>query len=259
MKAVLELARAELAAGVREVAGSGSNPRIMKYWVDAGVTGGTSDEIPWCAVFVGAMLKNAGMPNSGKANARSYLNWGTEIEKPYPGCVAIFTRGGSSWQGHVALFLRVDGDYIWVLGGNQSDCVCIAKYHKSRLLGYRHYVAPAEKPKKSEAEVARELKAAGSRTIANAENIGNTAKAALVAAPAGTAAVNVVTEVVKPYTDAVDELSSTVSAINTATSFLLGNWWVVGIIAGSVIIYSNRKIIQARVSDYLSGLHIGRR
>jgi hypothetical protein len=37
---------------------------------------------------------------------------GRDPENSRPGCIAVFKRGNSTWEGHVALFLRVVGDYI---------------------------------------------------------------------------------------------------------------------------------------------------
>jgi len=52
--------------------------------------------------------------------------------------VAIFYRGDpGGWQGHVGLFVRIEGDSVLVLGGNQSNQVKISPYPYSRLLGYR--------------------------------------------------------------------------------------------------------------------------
>ncbi|QKP77125.1 hypothetical protein HT051_06445 [Methyloligella sp. GL2] len=50
----------------------------------------------------------------------------------------MFSRGSSSWQGHVAFFVKDLGNgRIQILGGNQSDRVSLSTYPKSRLLGYR--------------------------------------------------------------------------------------------------------------------------
>jgi len=41
------------------------------------------------------------------------------------------------WQGHVGLYVRDDGDHIYLLGGNQLDEVRIHSYPISSVLGYR--------------------------------------------------------------------------------------------------------------------------
>jgi len=131
-----ELAKAEV--GTVEWA-KGNNPKVVAYFKDSGNPGVTDDETAWCAAFVGAMLKRAGIKGTGKLNARSYLDWGTPVERKnaQPGDVVVFRRGNSSWQGHVAFFVKDRGALIEVLGGNQSNAVNVKGYQASALLGIR--------------------------------------------------------------------------------------------------------------------------
>lgn len=133
----LTLARAEL--GVKEGAGAANNPRVVRYYDDAGHPEVDHDDVAWCAAFVGAMLKRAGLPHSGSLAARSYLTWGKAITKPYPGCIAVFRRG-KGWQGHVGFYLATGEKGIKILGGNQSDAVTITTMKPADLLGYREPV-----------------------------------------------------------------------------------------------------------------------
>jgi uncharacterized protein (TIGR02594 family) len=132
----LKLARAEL--GVKEVVGPQHNPTVIGYFRDAGFPEIDTDETAWCAGFANAMLERSGAPGSKSLAARSFLTWGKPITKPYPGCIAVFSRGDPrSWEGHVGFFVSEDGDKINVLGGNQSNQVSIAAQARGRLLGYR--------------------------------------------------------------------------------------------------------------------------
>jgi uncharacterized protein (TIGR02594 family) len=128
------LAKAEV--GTKEAPGYANNPIVQKYFQDAGA-GKLPDSVPWCAAFVGAMLKRAGISPSGYLAARSYLKWGQALNKPRLGAVVVFKRGANPAQGHVAFFDRDNGATIRVIGGNQSDAVTAANYPKSRVLGYR--------------------------------------------------------------------------------------------------------------------------
>lgn len=135
----------------------GDNPKVVAYFADSGNAGVKNDETAWCAAFVGAMLKRAGQKGTGKLNARSYLEWGEPVERKdaRPGDVVIFKRGNSSWQGHVAFFVKDRGEAIDVLGGNQSDAVNVKGYKASQLLGIRRSTDPAphvSKPAKIEHE-----------------------------------------------------------------------------------------------------------
>jgi len=130
----MEIAEAEL--GEKEIPGDMDNPRIVEYG-EAVSLKVSDDETPWCAIFVNWALKEVGMVGTNLANARSFLKWGTEITEPKKGCVVVFKRGNSSWQGHVGFYVEENADYIKVLGGNQSNSVKYSWYRKSDFLGYR--------------------------------------------------------------------------------------------------------------------------
>lgn len=130
----LRLARREL--GTREVSGAGNNPTVIDYFADAAHPQIKQDAVPWCAAFVGAMLKRAGKTPSGSLMARSYLDWGKALSEPRLGCVVVFKRGKPP-SGHVAFYLGHTSAYVRVLGGNQSDAVTIQNYRKDAVLGYR--------------------------------------------------------------------------------------------------------------------------
>jgi uncharacterized protein (TIGR02594 family) len=133
-------AEAEKELGVWEWA-DGHNPKVVDYFAEVGHSWVKDDETAWCAAFVGAMLKRAGLPHTGKLNARSYLGWGEDIavEDAQLGDVVVFSRGNpNGWKGHVA-FLHgfTDRGDLLVLGGNQGNQVNIKSYSRSRLLGIR--------------------------------------------------------------------------------------------------------------------------
>lgn len=140
MKTAYELAEAEI--GTVEWK-NGDNPKVVAYFRDAGHAWVKDDETAWCAAFVGAMLKRAGMEGTGKLTARSYLEWGVPVElaDAREGDVLVFKRGTSAWQGHVTFFVRRAGTHIECLGGNQSDQVKVSRYPLVDLLGVRRAVA----------------------------------------------------------------------------------------------------------------------
>lgn len=92
---------------------------------------------PWCAGFVNSIERLCGRKGIDTLLARHYLKYGVPISNPLPGDIAVFKRGNSSWQGHVAYFISKDNKGILVLGGNQSNKVCYKYYPASSLLGYR--------------------------------------------------------------------------------------------------------------------------
>lgn len=122
--------------GVRETAGKGATAEIVGMYAKAGHAEVQSDEVPWCAAFVGSCLKDASLPNSGSLMARSYLDYGTKIDEPKIGAIAVFKRGAPP-SGHVAFVTGWGAGNIRVLGGNQGDKVCEANYPESSLIGLR--------------------------------------------------------------------------------------------------------------------------
>lgn len=128
----------------------GSNPKVVAYFKDAGHAEVTDDATAWCAAFVGAMLARTGRNGTGMLNARSYLNWGTVVDRKdaQPGDIVILARNNSVWQGHVGFFVRDNGSTITILGGNQQDAVNRRAYRvdKGQLLGIRRGYTPVVAP-----------------------------------------------------------------------------------------------------------------
>lgn len=126
-------------AGIREVAGPENNPTIMD-WAKVLNIGYSSDEVPWCGLFV-AHCTAFGLPNEAQpANplgARQWLKFGRECV-PQLGSTLVFWRGKKDgWKGHVGYYWAEDKTHFHVLGGNQSNQVNVKRLAKSRLLQAR--------------------------------------------------------------------------------------------------------------------------
>ncbi len=134
----MHMAISELNLGVREKAGAAHNSRILEYH-QATNHGATRDENAWCSSFANWCIQRSGLSGTRKANARSWLGWGTELNKPRYGCVTVLWRESkNSWKGHVGFYIgHRDTNNILLLGGNQGNAVKIASYKASRLLSYR--------------------------------------------------------------------------------------------------------------------------
>jgi len=138
MKTLIEIALSQY--GTKEISGKANNRTIVDYANESGFKWVNDDETPWCSIFANWVALKAGLPRSNKADARSWLKVGTEVTEPQLGDVAVFKRGNSAWQGHVAFYINELDGFINVLGGNQSDTVKISAYSKENLLGYRRLV-----------------------------------------------------------------------------------------------------------------------
>lgn len=119
----------------REIVGSKHSPRVLQYHATTTLRAST-DEVPWCSAFVQWCIAKAGFIGTRSAAARSWLQWGRELDEPRLGCIVVFKRGAPP-SGHVAFFIAERGESVYVLGGNQSNRVSIAAYSKRDVLGYR--------------------------------------------------------------------------------------------------------------------------
>lgn len=131
----LKIAESEL--GVHEFAGEAANPIIVQWFADCGHPEITSDEVPNCAAALGSWLKRAGIKGTGALNARSYLDWGINLEEPVLGCIVVFDRPPDPDAGHVAIFKRLVGNQVEVHGANQNDCVSVTRFPADRVINYR--------------------------------------------------------------------------------------------------------------------------
>ena len=125
--------------GILEHKGKGSNPNILAWAKEVGVSGWyTDDDIPWCGLFVGMVAKRCGYPfNAGKLlAAREWVNWGqiVPIERAMLWDVLVFVRPGG---GHVGFYVGENKDNYLTYGGNVSDAVGFAWIAKSRCIAVR--------------------------------------------------------------------------------------------------------------------------
>jgi uncharacterized protein (TIGR02594 family) len=135
MTTMLETAYGEM--GQREIAGPKNNPRIMEYFAACGAKWVKNETTPWCGSFIGWCANENGLPMPDEPlRARAWLDWGQECQ-PQPGAVTVLRRGKNPTEGHVGLFVRQEGDKVFLLGGNQGDAVTISAFPADAVLGYR--------------------------------------------------------------------------------------------------------------------------
>lgn len=116
------------------------NPRILQYSQEVGYHSLLTDEDAWCASFVAWCAKKAGLPYPNTPMARAWLKVGNlvDFDAGQADVVVFWREGKDSIYGHVGLPLSYSNDRRWlfVLGGNQSNMVCIKPYPVERLLGF---------------------------------------------------------------------------------------------------------------------------
>ncbi|MDP3124593.1 MAG: TIGR02594 family protein [Thiobacillus sp.] len=121
--------------GTKEIPGAKHEPKILGWWKAIKRGGIKTDEVPWCAAFVGGCLEAVGIISSRFESAKSYMTWGLPLKYPVPGCIAVFSRAGG---GHVGFVVAGDGNgRLLILGGNQNNQVSIAPFDETRVIGYR--------------------------------------------------------------------------------------------------------------------------
>jgi uncharacterized protein (TIGR02594 family) len=127
--------------GISSIPGPQDNPEILKYFHEIGATWVNDDETPWCAAFANWVLKKSNLPFTNKLNARSFLDIGIPTTEPELGDLVILWRiSPTGPYGHVGFFIFKRGGVLYILGGNQDDCVRIKGYSETQLLGYRKLV-----------------------------------------------------------------------------------------------------------------------
>lgn len=122
--------------GIREVVGAQHNPIILSWADELGLEAVyKADEIPWCGLFAGVVVKRAGFHVvTGPLWARNWQTFGLPVKRPGLGDVLAFKRGTG---GHVGFYVAEDAEAYHVLGGNQGDAVSIVRIAKNRLLASR--------------------------------------------------------------------------------------------------------------------------
>ena len=133
--------------GTKEVAGSMDNSQLMAMltldndWPE-------NDEVPWCSAFANYVCWLLRLPRSKSLLARSWLTVGKEIGLPGAKAgfdVVILKRGtgvqpgpeNTTASGHVGFYAGQSGNFVQLLGGNQSYAVKVSSYPISRILGIR--------------------------------------------------------------------------------------------------------------------------
>ncbi len=127
------------------------NAEIISYFraTDSGIT--TLEH--WCGAFVAHCLSEASRTTGidelkdsivkRSARAASWLTWGdTPLnlkQKKIPkGAVVVLSPGkGAGTSGHVGFFQSREGDFVYLLGGNQKDSVRISGFRASRVKAIR--------------------------------------------------------------------------------------------------------------------------
>jgi uncharacterized protein (TIGR02594 family) len=127
--------------GTKEIKGPKHNQVILDWAKELGISGIVKDdEQAWCGLFAAVVVTRAGKELPLKSydilRALKWVGFGKEIPKMDAslGDILIFKREGG---GHVGFYVGEDAAAYHVLGGNQSDMVCMTRIAKNRLFAVR--------------------------------------------------------------------------------------------------------------------------
>jgi uncharacterized protein (TIGR02594 family) len=132
MKAAFQIAQSTV--GLNET----TKVDVLNEYLKNGGQNLNPQQLAWCASYVNATLAQAGIEGTGSNLARSFLNWGVEVDQPQRGDIVVLSRGNDPTYGHVGFFDGYNEDgTVRILGGNQGDAVNVSSYNASRVLGFR--------------------------------------------------------------------------------------------------------------------------
>lgn len=113
---------------------------LSQFFKKSGVDSVDPRSTPWCAAYANSVLQAGGLKGTGSLAARSFLNYGEEVNKSQAsrGDVVVFGRQDAD-HGHIGFVdhISADGKTVYVLGGNQSDSVSISARPTNQVLGFR--------------------------------------------------------------------------------------------------------------------------
>lgn len=133
------LVQAKKLIGTKEIIGAKHDATIMKWIKELGLDKIVrDDETAWCGTFMAYVCLKAGldikMTNKEALWALNWNKFGVKQSVAMLGDVLTFKRDGG---GHVGIYVGEDHSCYHVLGGNQSNMVCITRIEKSRCAGIR--------------------------------------------------------------------------------------------------------------------------
>lgn len=143
-------------AGIEERPGPKDNHPAIQWGLElCGLGRNQPDEIAWCSAILQVPTYLLDLPRSKNAAARSWLRVGLpiQLDEAEPGFDVVILKRGQEPQpgpevtsgapGHVGLYGSTEHDpggrpaWVWILGGNQSDSVSLARFPASQVLGVR--------------------------------------------------------------------------------------------------------------------------
>lgn len=246
--------------GVSEIRGANDNPKIVAMFRAAGHPEVTDDETAWCSACCCAAVAASGFaipPVSINLMARSWLDHADKLARPEVGCIAIWKRGKTGWQGHVNVVAEIsaDGKTVLCIGGNQGAGEVSYATHRidsDQLLGWRwprkavKTVRPppdpavVAEPPKPKPVTAREL-ARVSRKVSLALQLRNAAAAVLTAIGG---------------LFSLDTFGVAKGAVEDARALAADNALILGIALAFLAVTAGQYVLRLSINAYREGRYV---
>lgn len=134
--------------GTKEIYGANHNRVILDWAKVVGIPELVkTDEQAWCGLFMAYIAirgqKHVPMKSYDILRALKWVAFGVPVKEAMLGDVLVFRRTGG---GHVGMYVGEDSRAYHVLGGNQSNMVCVTRLEKARLVGIRRPIYTIGQP-----------------------------------------------------------------------------------------------------------------
>lgn len=141
----LPIAQLELAKPVVEGDPIIGNPAIARYFEATTLPHPGPGATPWCGAFVAFCIKQSGIEPgkfAGSARASEWLKFGTALQGPQFGAIAVLDPLVTGSSGHVGFAVRWNAGTVQLLAGNQTTAngaygVCIRQFDIRHVHGWR--------------------------------------------------------------------------------------------------------------------------
>jgi uncharacterized protein (TIGR02594 family) len=120
---------------------------VLSAWLKIGRFLGNPARLPWCGDAVESVIAKTLPAEPLPANpffAQAWAKFGVDTVVPLVGSIGVIRWNASS--GHVGIVAGIEGNTVYLLGGNQSNAINVSGFPRSKFIAFRW---PKTYPRKS--------------------------------------------------------------------------------------------------------------
>lgn len=110
----------------------------LTAWLKIGQFLGNPAQLPWCGDAVESVIAKT-LPSeplpSNPFFAQSWASFGQDVKVPKVGSIGVIRWSPTS--GHVGIVAGIDGNTVYLLGGNQSNAINVSGFPRSKFIAFR--------------------------------------------------------------------------------------------------------------------------